>query len=361
VSLLNNYANDLIRKFGKIPMSALLSGTFDPSIAQDLGAVATHGMERKQIAWLRAIMDALPAAFPSERRDLVMGFALGYPVATIRPFVESLFTAGAFLGKAVLFVKPEDTELTAYLRSRGITVVFFNAQAYPVANPMVARWFAYFDYLRSLMERGKCYRYILLTDVRDVIFQKPLFGMPCGELEFQYEAASPTIGECSWNSLWIRECFGEETLARFADRRISCAGTVSGRMRGILRYLALMQMLILGFSDDIKQKFGGDQGVHNYILHSGFLAEAKALDNFERVATLNYVSGAEVHPDNNGCVVNPNGTISEIAHQWDRHPHLTAAILARALKRQKRSDQPFWQSHQYLRNLFTRIVLPWQG
>ena len=84
--------------------------------------------------------------------------------------------------------------------------------------------------------------------------------MPCGELEFYYEAASPRIGECKWNSLWIREGCGEEVLARFADRRISCSGTISGRMRGVLRYLVKIQMLILSLSDDVKEAFGGDQG-----------------------------------------------------------------------------------------------------
>ena len=255
----------------------------------------------------------------------------------------------------------EDTELTAYLRSRGIAVVVFNEQAYPVANLIMARWFAYFDYLRGCMQKGQHYRNILLTDVRDVIFQKPLFGVPCGELEFHYEAASPRLGECKWNSLWIRECFGEEVLARFADRRISCAGTISGRMRGILRYLVKIQMLMLSLSDDVKEDFGGDQGVHNYIVHSGFLSEAKVLDNFQRVATLNYVSGTEVHPDEQGCVVNFNGAISEIAHQWDRHPHLNAAISAKALERQHRSYKPFRRSQQHLRNLLTRLVLQRHG
>lgn len=320
-----------------------------------------HRADTEQIASIRGFVHALPAAFPSGGRDLVMGFASGYPVATIRPFVELLLTAGAFLGKGVLFVKPEDAELMAYLQSRGLSVAFYDPQAHSVTNLVMARYFSYFDYLRSRIQEGKRYRNILLTDVRDVIFQKPLFGVSCDELEFHYEAASPRIGECEWNSLWIRKSFGEETLARFADRRISCAGTVSGRTLGILRYLAQMQVLMLRLPDEVKEGSGGDQGVHNYILHSGLLTEARVLDNFEQVATLNYVSGTEVHADKNGCVVNPNGAISEIAHQWDRHPHLTAAISAMALKRQQRSDQPFRRSRQYLRNLFTRMVSQWQG
>lgn len=308
------------RRVARLPAKASLIAY---SFVGDLRAWSTHEQKLEKIASLRAFVDSLPAAFPMEGGDLVMGSALGYSVAMVRPFVESLLTAGAFLGTCVLFVKPEDTELIAYLRSRGITAVFFNARAYPVRRLVMARYFAYFDYLRSCMARGEWHRYILLSDVRDVIFQKPLFGIPCGELEFHYELAR--IGECRANSAWMRGYFGKESLVRSADRRISCSGTVSGRMRGILRYLAQMQMLMLALPDKRSIR-GGDQGVHNYLFHSGYLAEAEALDNFARVATLHHVSSAEVHPNENGFVVNPDGTISEIAHQYDRHPHLTEAV-----------------------------------
>jgi hypothetical protein len=122
-----------------------------------------------------------------------------------------------------------------------------------------------------------------------------------------------------------------------------------------------MQMLILGLPDAAADGFGGDQAVHNYILHSGLLAEARTLDNFERVATLHYVAGAEVYSDKDGCVVNPNGGTSEIAHQWDRHPHLTATISATALKRQHRSNEPLWRIQQRCRNRFARLLLHRQG
>lgn len=285
------------------------------------------------IASLRPLT-AIRRDFASGARDLVMGFAAGYPVTTIRPFVESLFTAGAFVGKTVLFVKPEDTELALYLQARGVTVVFFDPQAYQVSNLVMARWFAYSDYLRSEIKSGKRYRNILLTDVRDVIFQKPLFSVPCGDLEFHYEAASPCIGKCEWNSYWIREAFGEDILARLADKRISCSGTVTGQIHGVLLYLEQMQVLMLSLPDDVKKRWA-DQAVHNYVVHSGLVTGATILENFRRVATLHYVSGAEVHPDEDSCVVNPDGQVSEIAHQWDRHPHLTAAIMEKALERQR--------------------------
>ncbi len=358
----NNYADDPASGFGKIPMAVLLTGAFNGSLGKNPPAATMPAAAKMQIASFRGLsfrglLNAL-RAFPCGGRDLVMGFASGYSVATVRPFVESLFTAGAFIGEAVMFINSSDTELRRYLQARGITVVTFNPQAYPLKNLVMARWLVYLDYLNSALERGRSYGNILLTDVRDVIFQKPLFGVLCGEMEFHYEAASPLIGECQWNSLWIRMAFGEGALARFADKRISCAGTVSGQIQGILSYLKQMQNLLLAISDATKQGFGGDQGLHNYIVHSGVMVEGNILDNFRRVATLNYVDGAELGTDESGRVVNQHSQISEIAHQWDRHPHLTAVILATALERQRRSDgQLCWRKRQYVRNIFTRLHL----
>ena len=294
------------------------------AVAQEFCEFLPSRARRERMASLRTFIGALPASFPSENRDLVIGFATGYAPNSVRPFVESLLSAGAFRGKVVLFVKREDRELITYLRSRGVIVVFFDAQAYPTKKLMWDRYFAYFDYLQGLLNRKEYYRYILLSDVRDVIFQKPLFTLPCSELECHYEG--PRIGECSVNSFWIRTFFGNEALARLSEKRISCSGTVNGQMRGILCYLAQMQMLMLALPTKRRIIRGGDQGIHNYLLHSGYLPKARVLGNFERVATLHHITSGELHPDKNALVVNPDGTVSEIAHQWDRHPHLAYGI-----------------------------------
>lgn len=276
----------------------------------------------------------------SAPRDLVMGMAVGYRPEMAWPFVESLFSAGAFSGDVVIFARARDLALRSYLKSRGVKVVTFRPKAYPVRNLVMARHFAYLKFLKTAAAKHVPYRNILLTDVRDVIFQKPLFAEPCNELEFHYEADLPRIGDCRWNARWIRNAFGEATLARMADKRISCSGTVCGRLSGILLYLEQMEQLILGLPERPKSAAGGDQGVHNYILHSGLLGNVSIMDNFQRVATLHHVNGAELRTDQNGCVVNPDGGISEIAHQWDRHRHLEEAIVAHAIERRQRRHRP---------------------
>ena len=284
-----------------------------------------RGVRQKKIQQLRNFIEALPDTLPFSGPDLVMGCACGYQIDSVRPFVESLFDLGQFRGEAVMFVRAEDKALAAYLEAVGVKVFSLDIQHdYPIQVPKRARYFAYFKYLHDAVQSGRNYRSILLTDVRDVIFQRPLFETPLSELELHYEPRSPRIGACKANSLWISEQFGRQALDSLADRPISCSGTVSGRTRGILGYLAEMQIILLTLLPTVRMD--GDQGVHNYALHSGLLPQAKVLENFERVATLHHVPGEQLHVDVVGQVVNPDGSISEIVHQYDRHPHLFSAI-----------------------------------
>jgi len=273
---------------------------------------------------------------PTAARDLVLGFAVGYAPALVSPFIETLFGPGRFAGEVVLFVKPGDRALKTYLRSWGVRCIDFHPEAFPVQHIFLARWFAYRDFFDALGDEAERYRNILISDIRDVTFQKPLFAQSASELEVHYEAPSPTLGACPINSAWIAACFGPEEVERLAARRIVCAGTICGRMAGIRAYLDAMTRIAETLPAEAVQS-GADQGVHNYIVHHRLIGGIVVLDNFERVATLHYVDGASLGVDEKGRVVNPDGSISEIAHQWDRHPHLASAIAHMAARRRRRS------------------------
>ena len=298
----------------------------------------------------------MPAHGFSPARDLVLGFATGYRTETIAPFVESLISVGAFVGETVLFTLPNDLELKNYLTVRGIRTPTFHAALYPNSDLMFARWFVYRDYLKRRIAKGKRYRNILITDVRDVIFQKPLFSIPCAALEFHFEAPEPRIGACGINSNWIVKCFGEVVLANLAEKRITCAGTVTGKQDGVSKYIEEMTRLISDLPDEAMAASGGDQGVHNFIAHNAIIAEAVFLENYRRVATLHHVDGASLHADEHGCVVNPDGSISEIAHQWDRHAQLVAAIEAQGNKRRVATSDPLQRNLQFLGNWIKHLT-----
>ncbi|MGH7046879.1 MAG: hypothetical protein ACREE2_10905 [Stellaceae bacterium] len=320
-----------------------------------------------QTASIRASIEKFVALLPSEirptRGDLILGFATGYKPHMIAPFVESVRTQGRFTGKIVLFVDAAARQTADYLAAHDIEAVAFDPSKSPAPQVGVARFFTYFDYLREQWNSGAVFNQILMTDVRDVTFQKPLFGTPCEELEFHLEAplirstSTPnTIHENGLTRKWIEAACGGEAVEALSSNLVSCSGTISGRTRGIFDYLAQMQLLALGLSEAAGSTWGIDQGVHNYILYTGLARSATAKPNFARVATLGLVAGSSLSCDASGRVINPDGEISEIAHQWDRHRHLSKAICAVYLQNRQYGRWRFWMSRVLPRlTLLTRV------
>jgi hypothetical protein len=291
-------------------------------------------------ASIQAFVNSLPANLPPTRGDLILGFATGYKPHMIAPFVESVRTHGQFAGKILLFVDPAARELADYLRGYDIEPVVFDPSTSPLVYVGLVRNFAYFQYLREQWNSGAVFNQILLTDVRDVIFQKPVFGTPCDELEFHLE--EPTIGESWFNRRGLELACGKRALQALSSRTISCSGTVSGRATGIFDYLAQKLLLALSLPEAARSTWGVDQGLHNYILYAGLTRAAISKPNFARVASLAFVKGRAVSCDAEGRVINPDGKISEIAHQWDRHRHLTKGICAVYLRNRRYGRWRSW-------------------
>jgi len=283
-------------------------------------------------ASILAFANSLPAGVLPTRGDLILGFATGYKPHVIAPFVESVRAHGQFTGKIVLFIDPAERKMADYLISHDIEPIAFDRSKSPMAHVNLARSFAYFEYLRGQWDSGAVFNQILLTDVRDVIFQKPLFGTPCEELEFYLEEPSFTIGEDWFTARGIEIACGKQAVRDLSSKTVSCAGAVSGRAIGIFDYLAQKQLLTLGLSKAASSTWGVDQGLHNYILHMGLTRSAISKPNFTRVANLGLAQGSTLICDAKGRVISPNGEISEIAHQWDRHRHLTKTICAAYLQ-----------------------------
>lgn len=143
---------------------------------------------------------------------------------------------------------------------------------------------------------------ILLTDVRDVIFQtnpfaparalaSSLLGSSSGLSTFSvadgvriqpeaerhplFFAVEPTgilVGYESWNVNTFQGCFSATAMAAVRDVQVICSGTTLGTLSAIERYLQVMlqamQFCVSGGQAFMK---GTDQPVHIYVLHSAML------------------------------------------------------------------------------------------
>jgi GT2 family glycosyltransferase len=276
---------------------------------------------RRQLAVIRA-RGPLTAR---KGRNLVIGLAANYRRAQVEPFLCSLRRSG-YTGDIVLFVTGLDEDMNALFRQYRVTAAEWK-DVPPPFDMMLGRFFRYYNFLAGLDAAGQSYDFVLISDIRDVFFQRdPFLPEPRAELLVFLEDKSKTLGTCPYNSAWIREVAGEAALARLANQRISCAGTTLGSWSGILEYLIGMQLAALEYSlsGDLVQ--GVDQGMHNVLVHGNLLRDCRTVENGERVLTLHYVPQEALKVNSQNEVIGSDGQPAAVVHQYDRHPQLCQLV-----------------------------------
>lgn len=278
------------------------------------------GARSAYLGWLaQALRRPTGAPDLSVQGDLVLGYATGYDAADIAPFVRSL--RSVFSGPAALVVDPRD-DVRALLEEAGVEAV---------APPCVDGWsphpvmqrFAAFDHFLS---QRPGVRGVLITDVRDVVFQAPPFEPSPTRLQVFVEADQP-LGRHAFNMKYLTALAGADVARQLAAAPCLCVGTVMGPREAMMRFCRLVLTLAATPRSEIGGAFGADQAACNLAAHLG-LMEMDVVPNYGRVATLG-LTPADGLGLVDGRIVNPDGTRSPIVHQYDRHPALLQAVHAR--------------------------------
>ena len=273
------------------------------------------------LGWLAAALDRdrpRQGRDPAGSVDLVLGYATGYDSHDIAPFVRSL--RAVFDGEVALVVD-DRPDVVALLAKHGVHVLSADRVEGWRPHAVMAR-FAAFD--RYLADRPDV-RNVLLTDVRDVLFQRPPFQPAPAGLEVFVEGDA--LGDHAFNMKYLRALVGDRMAQDLASAPAICVGTVMGPRRDIARFCRMVLMLAAIPRSEIGGAFGADQAACNIAVHMG-LVEAEVRGNFGRVATIGLTPG-EALTFENGEVVNPDGSVSAVVHQHDRHPHLAEAVHER--------------------------------
>lgn len=280
------------------------------------------GSPSPYLAWLAGALSPrrTGTVFRGVSDDLVLGYATGYDAAMIAPFVRSL--REVFDGPVALVVddRPDVLQLLA---EHGVEAVHMPASAGWEPHPVMARFAAY----AGLLERWPDAVDVLLTDVRDVIFQAEPFGPPPRRLEVFVEFEGGVLGDHAFNMKHLSALVGDEMAATLAAKPCICVGTVMGPRDEIARFCKTVLMLAAIPRSEVGGAFGADQAACNLAVHMG-LVKAEVKPNFGRVATLGMTAGDTI-TFQDGQVVNPDGSVSAIVHQHDRHPEIDRAVHAR--------------------------------
>jgi hypothetical protein len=275
----------------------------------------------RYLTWLGAAL-ATPASDPGpgdHPSRAVIGYATGYGAAELEPFVRSL--RAHFDGAAALMVddRPDVRRLLAEYDIEAAEPLPEGAWS-PHA---VMRRFAAYD---AWLARRPWIRDVLLTDVRDVVFQGDPFARPARGLEVYSEIDGSPLARHAFNMKHMRALFGPALTGQLSDRACICVGTLFGPAEAVRRLCRTMLLLAAIPRSEVGGAFGADQAACNLAVHMG-LVEADIRPNHERVATIG--DRCTLHWRDDGLLVNPNGTISPVIHQYDRHPELTDRLRER--------------------------------
>jgi hypothetical protein len=229
-------------------------------------------------------------------------------------------------------------------------------------HPSSTRWILFYDLFKKKDKYKIIYKRVWMIDLRDSYFQKDPFEFINPErtiLHVFNGVESKTIEQCSWNSGWIKDCFGEKTLASVGNNKIICSGVVAGTMDIAYEYISIMKEIISGkkLNKEILNNFlslsntqpsfptcernGVDQGTHNVIIYKNYLKKIYSDDtvvqqwsqtNTPVCNMQGRVCVVQGNDKNNMKVMNPTGDVVNVVHQYDRYPELQKVLFAKVKK-----------------------------
>ena len=261
------------------------------------------------------------------KKNAVIGLTKGYDFEILRPFVETLRNTG-YSGDIVFFHSDTDGKTLERLKDFRVELIPFRVE-FPYSelpipdhlknNDRVKNLGIYcLRYLLAYMHLKKNYgKYgnVMLSDTRDVIFQKDPFDFYDGDLNYFLEREGVSIAESPVNAEWLAKGFGQEALSKLGRNPIICSGVTIGSSSGILGYLESFLDVIV--SKDVPAHMRGmDQGIHNYLIHEKIVPGEMHKNSDGPVLTLGLEDDIMFR---NGYIYNASGNTPNVVHQYDRH------------------------------------------
>jgi hypothetical protein len=287
--------------------------------------------------------------------QLILGTCANYSTEQLRPFVDSLRSTD-YAGDVTFLVHGISPATVRFLHERDCRTLPFRQMPYfkgahrvrqsmarlvrlcwsrsrpPAAirsllaqcwQCAASRYFRYESYLRSLDGQ---FDLVMLTDVRDVVFQSNPFAFPMTGQLCAFRESLARIGDDYYNSQWLKDAYGQAVYEQLQDLPVYCSGVTIGTISGVQDYLRAMTKHLasrVGFT-------GYDQGVHNYLVHTGALRDVVHYENWQGpVLTLGAVASQDICVAGDGLLRTRAGEVINVLHQYDRQAALARSVVER--------------------------------
>lgn len=280
-----------------------------------MASLASGDVRSKRFELTRKGSPLVPAMASPGYRNLVLGTAIGLAKKDVGIFLES-FRSHNREDDVVLLVSRISQETEDYLRRQSVKLLPFRPLKYLHGHVNSCRMIGYLNFL----ETHSAYREVLLSDVRDVLFQGNPFGICDPSLCHAFlERSGKTIGDDRINRKWVRRFIPADIGPKLALQPISCAGVTIGGRDAMLQYLTALTGLLRKVGIFKRRWAGADQIWHNYLLHLSDKVPMVAHSNNGLVATM-ALEGRDAYGIVDGCVVHDTGARPIVCHQYDRFP-----------------------------------------
>ncbi|MDD5262152.1 MAG: hypothetical protein PHD76_09935 [Methylacidiphilales bacterium] len=286
---------------------------------------------------------------------LVLGAAAGLKPEGLDVFINSLRNTG-YADSTAIVVYDSDRELATWLKSRGVFVVAVPAPARPdnsfpspkrisqagrnlpgflrrrLIDPLAAarlhiRFSRYLYFNRFLRRHRDEFTHVFLADTRDIVFQAdPFPALQSCDGALCLFAEDP-IREQDFNTRCVLEFYGAGSLKSIGQQPGFCSGTTGGGTRAVLAYLDCMAREIICKLKILHKYDYGDQAVHIWTAWAGRLPKYRVLENFNGpVANLGIADAGRFRWNSQGLMLNDDGSIIPVLHQYNRHPCLESLV-----------------------------------
>jgi hypothetical protein len=277
--------------------------------------------------------------------DLVVGVSDGYDWDIIKYWVNSIKRSG-FTGRVTLIALNCGKGTLERLGQNGISIFFYDVDAhgnavYQSPVPVIVERFFHVSHVLSELPEAERPRYVIATDVRDVVFQtdpSPSLHRlvvenstrPTGRPDLVVASEGLKYKDEPWGDRNLFRTFGPHIHGTYRENTIYNAGTIAGTYAGV-KDLATM-VFQMSLNRPLKNP---DQAVFNFLLQQSPYRATTVFTDPDASAwacqggtLMDPTKMAEFRPKllcreplfdaEGGCVKTSSGRTYCLFHQWDR-------------------------------------------
>lgn len=247
---------------------------------------------------------------------IILSFAFGYEKYVYDRFLISLQRTG-FKGQVILFVHQE-------CKAYDFSEISFDLKLIEIEDSFQKHMeLKRYIYYKQILDKEDNQQYVLITDFRDVLFQRNPDEI-CFDEDLVFAKEDETMSKQKRNPktyTWINNCIKQEHIPDIENKISICSGTIIGKMTSIKRFV---NTYVSNFSILKNQCFGSDQALLNVLLLNGSFNDMsiKYTNNNESlIFTMAYTKthlSEHNYVNKNGYILNKQSEISYIVHMYDR-------------------------------------------